>query len=39
MSVGATIADARAQGCSEPVFEETGFFTATFYPNPEVRAQ
>lgn len=31
--------EARAQGCPEPQFEETGFFTATFYPNPEVRAQ
>lgn len=31
--------EARAQGCPEPRFEETGFFTATFYPNPEVRAQ
>ena len=31
--------EARVQGCPEPRFEETGFFTATFYPNPEVRAQ
>jgi ATP-dependent DNA helicase RecG len=31
--------EARAQGCPEPTFEETGFFTATFRPNPEVRAQ
>src|SRR3990170_4939279 len=31
--------EARAQGCPEPRFEETGFFTATFYPNPQVRAQ
>jgi ATP-dependent DNA helicase RecG len=31
--------EARAQGCPEPRFEETGFFTVTFYPNPEVRAQ
>lgn len=31
--------EARAQGCPEPVFEETGFVTATFFPNPEVRAQ
>jgi ATP-dependent DNA helicase RecG len=31
--------EARAQGCPEPMFEETGFVTATFYPNPEVRAQ
>lgn len=30
--------EARAQGCPEPVFEETGFVTATFFPNPEVRA-
>jgi ATP-dependent DNA helicase RecG len=31
--------EARAQGCPEPVFKETNFVTATFYPNPEVRAQ
>lgn len=31
--------EARGQGCPEPVFEETGFVTATFFPNPEVRAQ
>jgi len=31
--------EARAQGCPAPVFETSGFFTATFYPNPEVRAQ
>lgn len=31
--------EARDQGCPEPVFEENGFFTAIFYPNPEVRAQ
>ena len=31
--------EAHAQGCPEPRFEETGFFTVTFYPNPEVRAQ
>jgi len=31
--------EARDQGCPEPVFEETGFFTATFFPNPEVRAK
>jgi ATP-dependent DNA helicase RecG len=30
--------EARDQGCAEPVFEVTGFFTATFFPNPEVRA-
>jgi predicted HTH transcriptional regulator len=27
------------QRCPEPLFEETGFVTATFFPNPEVRAQ
>jgi ATP-dependent DNA helicase RecG len=31
--------EARLQGCPEPLFEETGFVTATFFPNPEVRAQ
>ncbi len=31
--------EAREQGCPEPTFSETGFVTATFYPNPEVRAQ
>jgi len=31
--------EARAQGCPEPIFKETNFVTATFYPNPEVRAQ
>lgn len=31
--------EARAQHCPAPVFEENGFFTAIFYPNPEVRAQ
>ena len=31
--------EARVQGCPEPLFEETGFVTATFFPNPEVRAQ
>jgi predicted HTH transcriptional regulator len=30
---------ARAQGCPEPKFEVTGFVTATFFPNPAVRAQ
>jgi ATP-dependent DNA helicase RecG len=30
--------DARAQGCPEPKFEVTGFVTATFFPNPAVRA-
>jgi len=31
--------EARAQGCPEPTFEATGFFTTTFLPNPAVRAQ
>ncbi len=31
--------DAREQGCPAPNFEESGFFTAIFRPNPEVRAQ
>ncbi len=31
--------EARAQHCPAPVFEENGFFTAIFYPNPEVMAQ
>ncbi len=31
--------EVRAQGCPEPVFENTGFFTATFRPNPDVRAR
>lgn len=31
--------EARTQHCPAPVFEENGFFTAIFYPNPEVRAQ
>lgn len=30
--------DARTQGCPEPGFHAGGFFTATFRPNPEVRA-
>lgn len=30
---------AREQGCPEPAFAEDGFFTAGFFPNPEVRAQ
>ena len=29
---------AREQGCPEPTFTEDGFFTAVFFPNPEVRA-
>ena len=31
--------DAREQDCPAPIFEENGFFTAIFRPNPEVRAQ
>ena len=31
--------EARDQRCPEPTFEENGFFTAIFRPNPEVRAQ
>lgn len=31
--------EAKKYGCPEPKFETTGFFTATFYPNPEVRRQ
>ncbi len=31
--------EAHRQGCPEPVFEENGFFTAIFRPNPEVRAR
>ena len=31
--------EAREQRCPAPTFEENGFFTAIFYPNPEVRAQ
>jgi ATP-dependent DNA helicase RecG len=30
---------AREQGCPEPAFTENGFFTAVFFPNPEVKAQ
>jgi ATP-dependent DNA helicase RecG len=30
--------EVRQQGCPEPVFENNGFFTAIFRPNPEVRA-
>jgi ATP-dependent DNA helicase RecG len=29
--------DVHAQGCPEPAFENNGFFTAIFRPNPEVR--
>jgi ATP-dependent DNA helicase RecG len=31
--------EVKAQGCPEPVFENTGFFTATFFPDPWVRNQ
>ncbi|MCX5971744.1 MAG: hypothetical protein NTV14_09650 [Coprothermobacterota bacterium] len=31
--------EAREQRCPAPIFEENGFFTAIFHPNPEVRAQ
>jgi ATP-dependent DNA helicase RecG len=31
--------EVRARGCPERVFENTGFFTATFFPDPWVRAQ
>jgi len=31
--------EARELGCSEPEFEETGFFTILFRPNPAVRAE
>ena len=31
--------EAHDQRCPAPIFEEGGFFTAIFYPNPEVRAQ
>ena len=31
--------EAREQGCPEPEFEETGFFTTLFRPNPAVRAE
>jgi ATP-dependent DNA helicase RecG len=31
--------EAKKYGSPEPKFETTGFFTATFYPNPEVRRQ
>jgi len=30
---------AREQGCPEPAFTENGFFTAVFFPNPEIMAQ
>jgi ATP-dependent DNA helicase RecG len=31
--------EAHDQHCPMPVFEDNGFFTAIFHPNPEVRAQ
>jgi ATP-dependent DNA helicase RecG len=31
--------DVHAQGCPDPEFENNGFFTATFRPNPGVRAR
>ncbi len=31
--------EAREQGCPEPISDETGFVTATFRPNPQVRVQ
>ncbi len=31
--------EAHDPGCPEPIFEENGFFTAIFHPNPKVRAQ
>ncbi|MFH1931751.1 MAG: ATP-binding protein, partial [Pseudomonadota bacterium] len=31
--------EAHDQRCPAPIFEDNGFFTATFYPNPAVRAQ
>jgi ATP-dependent DNA helicase RecG len=31
--------EVRARGCPAPVFENTGFFTATFFPDPWVRAR
>jgi ATP-dependent DNA helicase RecG len=30
---------ARERGCPAPIFEEGAFFTATFFPKPEVRAR
>jgi hypothetical protein len=30
---------AHEQGCPEPAFTENGFFTAVFFPNPEIMAQ
>lgn len=31
--------EAHDQSCPAPIFEDNGFFTAIFYPNPEVRAE
>jgi ATP-dependent DNA helicase RecG len=31
--------EAHEHGCLEPSFEETGFFSTTFSPNPEVRLE
>jgi len=31
--------EAHDQSCPAPIFEDNGFFTAIFHPNPEVRAQ
>ena len=31
--------ETRAQGCPDPEFEDNGFFTTTFRPNPEVWAR
>ncbi|MFZ4439120.1 MAG: ATP-binding protein [Syntrophales bacterium] len=31
--------EAHDQSCPAPIFEDNDFFTAIFYPNPEVRAQ
>ena len=31
--------EAHDQSCPEPLFEEDGFFTAIFCPNPEVQVQ
>jgi len=31
--------EAHDQRCPAPIFEDNGFFTAIFHPNPEVRAQ
>ena len=31
--------EVREQGCPEPVFENNGFFTVLFHPNPHVRSE